>query len=151
MSKGRRKDRPGTREQNVLDRTAIAHWPQALQDEIQANVHNGCVGSRLVSETDRLRVWHLTLEPGQRIGFHRHVLDYFWSVHSDGSARSNYNDGRTTVTHYKAGDTRHYTYGAGEFMMHDLENVGSTVLVFTTVEHLHSANPPLPVPDSVRS
>jgi beta-alanine degradation protein BauB len=134
----------------VLNGSAIAHWPQDLQDEIQRNFGNGCVGSLLVSETDRLRVWHLTLAPGERIGFHRHVLDYFWTVMTDGAARSNYNDGRTTVTQYKAGDTRHYAYGAGEFMMHDLENVGTTTLVFTTVEHLDSANPPLPVPDSVR-
>jgi beta-alanine degradation protein BauB len=151
MSKGRRQDRPGTWEQDVLDKTAIAHWPQQLQDEIQANYGNGCVGSRLVSETDTLRVWHLTLSPGERIGFHRHVLDYFWSIHTPGSAKSNYHDGRTTVTHYTAGDTKHFTYGPGEFMMHDLENVGTTTLVFTTVEHLDSANPPLPVPDSVRA
>jgi quercetin dioxygenase-like cupin family protein len=134
----------------VLDTNAIAHWPQAMQDELQGSFDNGCVGSRLVSETERLRVWHLTLKPGERIGFHRHVLDYFWTVMTDGSARSNYNDGRTTVTHYKAGDTRHYTFGAGEYMMHDLENVGTTTLVFTTVEHFESANRPLPVPDNVR-
>jgi beta-alanine degradation protein BauB len=139
------------REDVMLDTSAIAHWPRDLQDEIQRNVSNGCVGSRLVSETENLRVWHLTLQPGERIGFHRHVLDYFWTVMTDGAAKSNYHDGRTTVTHYKAGDTRHFTYGAGEFMMHDLENVGDAPLVFTTVEHLNSANPPLAVPDSVRS
>jgi beta-alanine degradation protein BauB len=141
---------PGEVEDDVLDRSAIAHWPKTLQDEIQRNFGNGCVGSRLVSETDRLRVWHLTLAPGERIGFHRHVLDYFWSIHTDGAAKSNYHDGRTAVTQYRAGDTKHFTYGAGEFMMHDLENVGTTTLVFTTVEHLDSANPPLAVPDSVR-
>jgi beta-alanine degradation protein BauB len=134
----------------VLNEKALAHWPDTLKNEIQHNLDNGCVGSRLVSETDRLRVWHLTLQPGERIGFHRHVLDYFWTVMTDGSARSNYNDGRTTVTHYKAGDTRHYTYGAGEFMMHDLENIGSTTLVFTTVEHLGGANAPLELPAHVK-
>jgi beta-alanine degradation protein BauB len=135
----------------VLDTSAIAHWPQELQHELKRSFDNGCVGSRIVSETERLRVWHLTLAPGERIGFHRHVLDYFWSIHTDGAAKSNYHDGRTTVTQYKAGDTKHFTYAAGEWMMHDLENVGSTTLVFTTVEHLVSANPPLPVPDSVRA
>jgi beta-alanine degradation protein BauB len=134
----------------MLDRTAIAAWPQALQDEIQQNFGNGCVGSRLVSETDALRVWHLTLAPGERIGFHRHVLDYFWTVMTDGAARSHYNDGRITETTYKAGDTKHYTYASGEWMMHDLENIGATTLVFTTVEHKTSANQPLPIPDHAR-
>ena len=35
-------------------------------------------------------------------------------------------------------------------MLHDLHNVGDTPLVFVTVEHLESANEPLPLPDSVR-
>lgn len=135
----------------MIDEAAIAHWPEELKAELRAATENGCVGSRLVSETDRLRVWHLTLAPGERIGFHRHVLDYFWTVMTDGAAKSNYHDGRTMVTTYKAGDTKHFTYGPGQWMMHDLENVGSSPLVFTTVEHLASANAPLPVPNTVRA
>ena len=46
---------------------------------------------------------------------------------------------------YSPGETRHYTFGAGEYLLHDLENVGSTELVFTTVEFLQSANQPLPL------
>jgi hypothetical protein len=33
----------------------------------------------------------------------------------------------------------------GEFMTHDLENIGDTPLIFATVEFLHSANAPLEV------
>jgi hypothetical protein len=36
--------------------------------------------------------------------------------------------------------------GEGEYLLHDIENVGEDVLVFTTVEHVDSANPPLPLP-----
>jgi hypothetical protein len=46
---------------------------------------------------------------------------------------------------YRQGDTRHPEFGPGEFMMHDLENIGDTTLAFTTVEFLDSANPPLMV------
>ena len=42
------------------------------------------------------------------------------------------------------------TYGPGEYLLHSVENIGDTELLFTTVEFLHSANPPLPVPDGVR-
>lgn len=36
-------------------------------------------------------------------------------------------------------------------MLHALENTGTTDLTFTTVEFIKgSANPPLPVPESVR-
>jgi hypothetical protein len=98
-----------------------------------------------VSETDRVRVWHLSLDPGQRIGFHTHVLDYFWTALTPGRARSHYGDGDIRDVSYEAGDTKHHVYGAGEFMIHDLENIGDTPLIFATVEFLQSANAPLKV------
>jgi beta-alanine degradation protein BauB len=125
-------------------------WPGALHDELARSVNNGCVGSRLVSESERVRVWSLRLAPGERIGFHCHVLDYFWTVLTDGRARSHYSDGRTVDMTYWNGDTRHMTFGTGESMVHDLENIGDTELVFTTVEFLDSANAPLAIPSAMR-
>jgi beta-alanine degradation protein BauB len=125
-------------------------WPQELQDDIAANAFNGCVGSVLVSETDRVRVWHLHLPKGKRCPFHRHVLDYFWTCHSHGTARGYYEDGRIVdVTHFP-GDTKHFTWAPGDYMLHSVENIGDTDLLFTTVEFKDSANPPLPVPEEVR-
>ncbi|NKL55009.1 hypothetical protein [Rhizobium leguminosarum] len=130
----------------------INSWPEAPQGldldrarEFVANAGNGRVGSKLVSETDRVRVWSLTLKPSERIGFHTHVLDYFWTAVTGGSARSHYGDGRIAETIYKPGDTQHHAYGPGEFMTHDLENIGTTDLIFTTVEFKDSANAPLSV------
>ena len=126
-------------------------WPQWLKDELQRNQQNGCVGTELVSETDRVRVWTIRLAPGERIGFHRHVLDYFWTAVTPGVAVSHMQDGSTYERRYFAGETQHESYSAGESKMHDLENIGDAELVFTTVEFLDSANDPLPVPDSVRA
>lgn len=124
--------------------------PAALADELQRNQDNGCVGTELVSETDRVRVWTIRLRPGERIGFHKHVLDYFWTALNAGRARSNHDDGTTYESEYYSGQTQHATYAAGEFKIHDLENIGDTDLLFSTVEFLDSANAPLPLPDSVR-
>ncbi|MDQ0136909.1 quercetin dioxygenase-like cupin family protein [Neorhizobium galegae] len=128
----------------------IDTWPKApeglskeLAEEFARNAGNGRVGSALVSETDRVRVWSLTLKPSERIGFHTHVLDYFWTAVTGGRARSNYGDGRVAEVSYKPGDTQHHHYGLGEFMTHDLENIGDTDLTFTTVEFKDSANAPL--------
>lgn len=120
-------------------------WTPQLRAEFEVNKGNGRVGSKLVSESDRVRVWHLALKPGERIGFHTHVLDYFWTVLVDGKARSNYSDGRVGETCYSAGDTKHFKFGKGEFMTHDLQNTGETDLIFTTVEFLDSTNSPLPL------
>ena len=125
-------------------------WPDWLRQEFERNQHNGCVGTTLLSETERVRVWTIRLKPGERIGFHRHVLDYFWTAVTPGQARSHQADGSTVETSYYAGETQHSAYGPGEYKVHDLENIGGSELIFTTVEFLDSANEPLPVPDEVR-
>jgi hypothetical protein len=123
----------------------MEHWTEDLQAEARAAVTNGHVGHRLVSETDLHRIWLIDLRPGERIGFHTHVLNYFWVATSPGRARSRNLAGAVTEMDYALGDVRHMTYGAGESMTHDLENIGPTRLTFTTVEDKRSANPPLPL------
>lgn len=130
---------------------APAEWPQTLRAEFAERAGIGEVGSRLVSQTDRVRVWLLSLKPGERIGFHTHVLDYFWTAVTGGSARSHYADGRVAEVTYAPGDTQHHRFGSGEFMIHDLENTGTTELTFATVEFLDSANSPLPISVSDRA
>ncbi|WP_221181417.1 hypothetical protein [Histidinibacterium lentulum] len=132
------------------DPAAFAHWPPGLHDELLAHVDNGCVGTTLLSETDRVRVWHLEIPVGGRFHFHRHVMPYFWTALTAGKARSYFADGRIADTEYFKGETRHFHYGAGESMAHSLENIGDTPLAFTTVEFLDGENPALEVPASVR-
>ncbi|HEY5012338.1 MAG TPA: cupin, partial [Acidimicrobiia bacterium] len=36
----------------------------------------GDVGTRLVWENDRVRIWEMVLEPGERSAVHEHTLDY---------------------------------------------------------------------------
>jgi hypothetical protein len=120
------------------DRADTSAWPPAIAAEFErekAN-NNGCVGSTLLSEDDKVRVWIIRLAPGERIGFHRHVLDYFWTSVSGGRGRQHNHD---------------ETYGSGEYKVHDLENLGDKEMVFMTIEFLNSANKPLAVPDKVRA
>ncbi len=127
-------------------------WPAHISAEYAAEAKNPnpCVGQQLVSETELVRVWRIHLKPGERCGFHRHVLNYFWSAATAGRGRQHFNDGETREYTYAAGETRHETYGPGEYKVHDLENVGDTDLIFLTVEFKQSANKPLPIPNAVR-
>lgn len=118
-------------------------WTDELKAEFESHSHDGHVGSRLLSENDRVRVWEIRLAPGQRWHAHRHVLDYFWTAVNAGRSRQHTADGTTREVSYQAGETRHFTFAAGEYLLHDIENVGDGDLVFTTVEHLDSANAPL--------
>jgi beta-alanine degradation protein BauB len=121
----------------------------ALAAEFARNEFNPCVGQTLLSADRRARVWHIRLRPGERLGFHRHVLDYFWTALTPGTARSHINGGPAVDAQYSAGQTRHLTFGPGEFMVHDLQNIGEQDLAFVTVEHLESSNAPLPLPTGV--
>ena len=125
-------------------------WPAGMRTELEENRMSPLVGSVLVSETDKLRVWHLLIPAGQRCTFHRHVLDYFGTCRTSGRARGYYEDGSITVTEHFPGDTTHLSYAAGEHMVHSVETIGTSDLLFTTVEFKDSANAPLPVPDEVR-
>jgi hypothetical protein len=118
-------------------------WTDELRAEFDAYARDGHVGSRLLSENERVRVWEIRLAPGERFHAHRHVLDYFWTAVNAGRSRQHTADGTTREVSYGAGETRHFTFAPGEFLLHDIENVGTGDLVFTTVEHLDSANPPL--------
>ena len=134
------------------DRADKSAWPPAIAAEFEREKqnNNGCVGSTLVSESERVRVWVIRLAPGERIGFHRHVLDYFWTSVNGGRGRQHVHDGTTVEYTYAPGETRHETYGKGEFKVHDLENLGDQDMVFMTVEFKDSANKPMALPAGVR-
>lgn len=122
-----------------------AYWTEALFVELLNASQNGRVGHQLVSETDDCRVWHLDVAPGDRLPFHCHVLDYFWTALSAGKSRSRFSNGEVRETAYEPGTTRHYKFDLGESMIHDLENVGDTPLRFVTVEFKNGKNPALKI------
>jgi hypothetical protein len=120
-------------------------WTDELIEEFRVHAQDGHVGSRLLSEHTRVRVWEIRLAPGERWHAHRHVLDYFWTAVTSGRSMQHTHDGTTRAVEYTAGETRHFEFTHGEFLLHDIENVGEADLVFTTVEHLDSENEPLPI------
>lgn len=141
---------------SMMEKKAVttdhSSWPAAIAAEFENERKNPnpCVGSILISESERVRVWMIKLQPGERIGFHRHVLDYFWTSVNGGHGRQHVHDGTTVEYTYQPGETRHETYAAGQFKVHDLENLGDKEMVFMTIEFLNSANKPMALPDHVR-
>ncbi len=140
----------------MLDKAAEkkdkSQWPAELDRRIRARSQEPEPLRRLhfAVGNERTRVWIIRLAPGERIGFHRHVLDYFWTSVNGGRGRQHVHDGTTVEYTYEPGETRHETYGKGEFKVHDLENLGDQEMVFMTVEFKDSANKPMPLPAGVR-
>ena len=129
-----------------------SQWPAdiAAEFERESKNPNPCVGSILLSENQRTRVWMIRLAAGERIGFHRHVLDYFWTSVNGGRARQYVHDGTVVEYTYQPGETRHESYAAGEFKVHDLHNLSGHEMIFMTVEFKDSANKPMALPAGVR-
>jgi quercetin dioxygenase-like cupin family protein len=123
----------------------------AAEFERAPNNPNPCVGTKLLSENERVRVWEIRLQPGERIGFHRHVLNYFWTCVTGGRGRQHVIGGTTVEYTYKPGETRHEAYVQGEYKVHDLENIWDKEMVFMTIEFIDGDNKPMPVPEKVRA
>ncbi|MER8161146.1 hypothetical protein [Streptomyces sp. NPDC094472] len=122
---------------------AFARWSPELRKEFDNNAQNGRIGQSLVKETDSLRIWQTSLQPGERIPVHRHVLDYFWIALTSGRARQHSSDGTTHEISYVRGESRHFCCPDGRYHLHDLKNIGDEVLSFLTIETKGGPNEPI--------
>jgi len=116
---------------------AIDQWPSEIRTEFTELPISTAVGEKLVYENKQFKVWTIHLEPGKRLPFHRHANPYFWTVLTEGESRSYYEDGSIIERDYKQGDTVHFAdLSAQHSFAHNLENIGNSTLIFTTVEYL---------------
>jgi len=105
-------------------------------EELAVAPQNGQLGTSLWFEDDRIRVWEVRLEPGERGAFHVHDHPYFWTVIEPGRGLQRFSDGHFVVRDYALGETRHLVHSSDNRLIHDLENVGDTTLRFVTVSLL---------------
>ena len=85
-------------------------------------------GSELLFENDRLRVWALTLDPGETCTMHRHVHDYAF-VYADRSRMQGWfpESAETIPLHVDKGFVFYQQVGSAGGAPHCLTNVGTEV------------------------
>jgi mannose-6-phosphate isomerase-like protein (cupin superfamily) len=108
--------------------------PAAFAEELRRASSNHQIGTSLRLENDRVRVFELRLAPGERGPFHVHDATYLWTVVDAGRGLQRFADGTFVVRDYAEGETSYLRPSSTEPLIHDLENVGDTVLRFITVE-----------------
>ncbi len=81
------------------------------------------VGTKLLFENDRVRVWDLRLEPGESTGLHRHMHDYFYVVIGGGTLQGADVDGKKDKPRTMQDGEVHFRTVEGE-AIHDAINVG---------------------------
>ena len=106
------------------------------QAEVEDGATNFRVGTTLLLENDAVRVWDITLRPGERLPFHRHRTSYFYRSHADGLVRVGFPDGSESVYPTGVDEVHFHEIGPDDLVVHDLENVGETTVSYTTVELL---------------
>ena len=82
----------------------------------------GEVGTKLLFENHRIKVWELALEPGQSSHWHTHKLDYVTVGLTESRMRRQFEDGTSDETVGYAG--RH-SY-ADKHQPHEVTNIGDT-------------------------
>jgi mannose-6-phosphate isomerase-like protein (cupin superfamily) len=110
--------------------------PDEYADELEAAAQNLKVGTTIWFENDRIRVWEILLQPGERGAFHSHVTNYFWTVVEGSQGLQRFADGTFVVRDYLVGETKYLEHTPETALIHDLENVGNSTLRFVTVELL---------------
>jgi len=107
---------------------------EAFAEELAGARLNREIGTSLWFANDHIRVFEVRLEPGERGPFHVHDRTYFWTVVEPGRGLQRSDDGTFVVRDYPLGETRYLEPTDTAPLVHDLENVGDTVLRFVTVE-----------------
>jgi len=109
-----------------------------LPDDVADGPTNFAVGMKLLGENDRVRVWEISLAPGERHVFHCHRTSYFWVAHTGARVRVGYPDGAYHDYEHQAGEVTFLEIPPGETNVQDLTNTGDTHLHITTVELLNN-------------
>jgi beta-alanine degradation protein BauB len=120
----------------VEDSEGRSFDPHRFGAELAAAPRNLDVGTTLWFTNPHVKVWEVRLAPGERAPFHAHTHRYFWTCVEAGSAVQRTGDGTLAERRYQVGDTLYTHHDDDHVTIHDLENVGDTVLRFVTVELL---------------
>ena len=81
------------------------------------------VGTKLLFENERVRVWDLCLQPGESTGLHRHASDYFYVVFGGGTLQGKEADGTDKPVQTMSDGEVHFREIDGE-AIHEAVNVG---------------------------
>lgn len=80
------------------------------------------VGTTLLFENDRVRVWEMVLGPGQACEPHRHNHDYLMLYPGPSTIAATLDNGRPVIQHLEAGMVAYRVVGAAGISPHAIKN-----------------------------
>ena len=79
------------------------------------------IGTRIIAEHDRVKLWELKLDPGEASEWHAHENDYIFIVVEGGKLFAEYEDGGVNTTDTKPGEVVYNSPST-----HRVTNTGTT-------------------------
>jgi len=83
------------------------------------------VGTTVLFENDRVRVWEMVLDPGDTCAPHRHQHDYLMIYTTPSVIRATLDDGRPVAQHVEAGGVAYRAVGQAGLPPHQISNCGT--------------------------
>lgn len=116
---------------------SFASWdPRKLQELKEETTGEPFAGGILLFENPYIRVWEITLAPGERLPFSRKNTNYVWSCISGGQTVSYCGDGSINFYVIEKGESCFFNFRNKEHIS-DVENTGKHIMVIHIIEYKH--------------
>ncbi|TMU56696.1 hypothetical protein [Flagellimonas algicola] len=109
-------------------------WDQKMIDELLHNDVRESLGDRLVFENETVKLWDIRLEPGERLPFRKHNVNYNWVCVTGGLALTRHGNGKISMVKLEPGDTEYWEF-RGKNYTNDLENIGDRTIAINVLEY----------------
>ena len=114
---------------------SFGSWdPRKLQELKENRVYDAFEGGSLIFENNYLKLWEITLYPGERLPFCRKNSNYSWTCISGGQTVTHSADGSITFYVIDKGESRFFEF-RNKNHISDLENTGKNILVIHILEY----------------
>ncbi len=109
-------------------------WEKSKLDELKNIDRNEPLGNSLLFENEGIKLWNITLEPGERLPFRIQKTNYNWICLTGGLAISRFATGKISLVKFEKEDIGYWEFIDNELIC-DLENIGEEVLNLNVIEY----------------
>lgn len=109
-------------------------WDSSRIEELKNVTTTTPLGNVLLFENENIRLWNISLNPGERLPFRVQEANYNWICINGGLAISRFEDGKICLVKFEVGDV-HYWEFTKDKLVCDLENIGGTKLTINIIEY----------------
>lgn len=111
------------------------NWKSSILKELRNDpIGESFTGAHLLFENDYLKLWDITLAPGERLPFSMKSTNYSWTCLSGGQTISRSADGTINMYKIEKGEICFFHFKNKKHIS-DIENVGKNIMVIHIVEY----------------